>query len=121
VRAALKALTAMKGSGRAWAILGEMRELGDASVVEHDAIGRLAVRLDIDRLVCVGEATRVMHLGASTEGSWGEESVWVSDADAAIAHVTEHLAPGDVVLVKASRSVGLERVAEVLIERTAQP
>jgi len=121
VRAALKALTAMKGSGRAWAILGEMRELGDASVVEHDAIGRLAVRLDIDRLVCVGEATRVMHLGASTEGSWGEESVWVPDADAAIAHVTEHLVPGDVVLVKASRSVGLERVADVLIERTAQP
>lgn len=123
VRAALKALTAMKGLGRAWAVLGEMRELGDASMVEHDAIGRLAVRLDVDRLVCVGEATRVMHLGASTEGSWGEESVWVPDADAAIAHVTEHLVPGDVVLVKASRSVGLERVAEALIARVsvAQP
>jgi UDP-N-acetylmuramoyl-tripeptide--D-alanyl-D-alanine ligase len=115
MRAALKALAAMGEGRRTWAVLGEMRELGDRSIEEHDAIGRLAVRLDISRLVCVGEATRALHLGACTEGSWGEESVLVPDADAALALLRREVAPGDVVLVKASRSVGLERVAEGLL------
>lgn len=69
MRAALKSLVAMAAGRRTWAVLGEMRELGDAALEEHDAIGRLAVRLDVSRLVCVGEGTRVMHLGASSEGS----------------------------------------------------
>ncbi len=115
MRAALKTLAAMKGSGRTWAVLGEMRELGEQSVTEHDSIGRLAVRLDIDRLVCVGEATRVMHLAASNEGSWGEESCWVPDAQSAIEVVRGEIRPGDVVLVKASRSIGLESVADALL------
>lgn len=115
MRAALKTLAAMAAGRRTWAVLGEMRELGDETVAEHDAIGRLAVRLDISRLVCVGEGTRVMHLGASNEGSWGEESIHVPDVDAAIALLAEQVRPDDVVLVKASRSIGLERVAEALL------
>lgn len=115
MRAALKSLAAMAAGRRTWAVLGEMRELGDASVEEHDAIGRLAVRLDISRLVCVGEGTRVMHLGASNEGSWGEESIHVADVAEAIELLNRQLRPGDVVLVKASRAVGLERVAEALL------
>lgn len=115
MRAALKSLAAMAAGRRTWAVLGEMRELGEASMEEHDAIGRLAVRLDISRLVCVGAATRVMHLGASSEGSWGEESIHVPDVDAAIALLREQVRPDDVVLVKASRSIGLERVAEALL------
>jgi UDP-N-acetylmuramoyl-tripeptide--D-alanyl-D-alanine ligase len=115
VRAALKSLAAMGAGRRTWAVLGEMRELGDASVEEHDAIGRLAVRLDISRLVCVGDATRVMHLGASSEGSWGEESMHVPDVEAAIALLLEQVRPDDVILVKASRAIGLERVAEALL------
>lgn len=115
MRAALKSLAAMAAGRRTWAVLGEMRELGDASLEEHDAIGRLAVRLDISRLVCVGEGTRVMHLGASSEGSWGEESIHVPDVDAAIVLLREQVQPDDVVLVKASRSIGLERVAEALL------
>ncbi len=118
MRAALKTLAAMAAGRRTWAVLGEMRELGDASVDEHDAIGRLAVRLDISKLVCVGAGTRVMHLGASNEGSWGEESMHVPDVEAAIELVRAQVRPGDVVLVKASRSVGLERVAEALLEGT---
>ncbi len=115
MRAALKTLAAMAAGRRTWAVLGEMRELGDETVAEHDAIGRLAVRLDISRLVCVGAGTRVMHLGASNEGSWGEESIHVPDVDAAIALLAEQVGPDDVVLVKASRSIGLERVAEALL------
>ena len=115
VRAALKTLRAMQGSGRTWAVLGEMLELGDRSTDEHDAIGRLAVRLDISRLVCVGIGTKVMHLAASNEGSWGDESVWVEDPQAAIDLLDEQLESGDVVLVKASRAVGMERVPEHLL------
>ncbi|MCC9312096.1 UDP-N-acetylmuramoyl-tripeptide--D-alanyl-D-alanine ligase [Kitasatospora sp. RB6PN24] len=120
MRAALRALATMGGRGperrRTWAVLGEMRELGEESLDEHDAIGRLAVRLDVTKLVAVGgrEAAR-MELGARNEGSWGEESVLVSDADAAVELLRDQLRPGDVVLVKASRSVGLERVAEALL------
>lgn len=117
MRAALKALRSMSGGARTWAVLGEMRELGDLSRAEHDAIGRLAVRLDISRLVCVGEATKIMHLAASNEGSWGDESVWVPDANAAIELLDGQVQPGDIVLIKASRSVGLEIVADHLIQR----
>ncbi len=115
MRAALKALVAMGGSGRTWAVLGEMRELGDSALAAHDEIGRLAVRLDISRLVCVGDGARAMHLGAAQEGSWGNESMWVPDVDAAIAAVRADVRPGDVVLVKASRAIGLEAVAAALL------
>ena len=119
MRAALKTLAAMAAGRRTWAVLGEMRELGESTVEEHDAIGRLAVRLDISRLLCVGDGTRVMHLGASNEGSWGEESAHVPDVDAAIEHLLARVRPDDVVLVKASRSVGLERVADALLTAPA--
>ncbi|MFB7663502.1 UDP-N-acetylmuramoyl-tripeptide--D-alanyl-D-alanine ligase [Kitasatospora sp. NPDC056138] len=120
MRAALRALVSIGGRGperrRTWAVLGEMRELGEDSLDEHDAIGRLAVRLDVTKLVAVGgRDAACMELGARNEGSWGEESVLVSDADAAIELLRAQLQPGDVVLVKASRSVGLETVAEALL------
>jgi UDP-N-acetylmuramoyl-tripeptide--D-alanyl-D-alanine ligase len=123
VRAALKALAGMgrpeggsSGSRRrTWAVLGEMLELGDTALEEHDAIGRLAVRLDVSRLVAVGEGARAIHTGASQEGSWGEESAWVPDADAALDLLAAELRPGDVVLVKASRSIGLDRLADALL------
>jgi UDP-N-acetylmuramoyl-tripeptide--D-alanyl-D-alanine ligase len=115
MRAALKALVAMAGGRRSWAVLGEMRELGEASADEHDAVGRLVVRLDVSRLVVVGEGARRMHLGASLEGSWGEESVFVPDAVDAVALLRHEVRPGDVVLVKASRAAGLEQVADALL------
>ncbi|MEV0335990.1 UDP-N-acetylmuramoyl-tripeptide--D-alanyl-D-alanine ligase [Nocardia sp. NPDC050717] len=120
VRAALKALVTLAKAGeeprRSWAVLGEMGELGDTSVIEHDAIGRLAVRLDVDRLIVVGTGrpSRGMHQGAVMEGSWGEESILVPDIDAAIALLDDEIAAGDVVLVKASKAVGLWAVAEHL-------
>ena len=119
MRAALKALAAV-GRGRPQrartiAVLGEMRELGESSTEEHDAVGRLAVRLDISRLLVVGEPARPMHLGACLEGSWGEESVFVEDNAQALSWLRDNLAPGDVVLLKASRAAGLEKVAEALV------
>lgn len=119
VRAALKALIALaraRPGARAWAVLGPMLELGERSGEEHDAVGRLAVRLGVDRLVAVGEGAARIHAGASHEGSWGEESVMVADPDAALAVVCAELRPGDVVLVKASNSIGLGRIARALLD-----
>ena len=120
MRAALKTLAAMAEGRRSWAVIGEMRELGGESMTEHDAMGRLVVRLDISQLICIGAGTKVMHLAASNEGSWGDEAMWVADADEAIAVLKDALAPGDVVLIKASRSIGLERIAAALLEDGAR-
>ncbi|WP_455685217.1 UDP-N-acetylmuramoyl-tripeptide--D-alanyl-D-alanine ligase [Streptomyces yangpuensis] len=126
MRAALRALAAMGGGGsadggRTWAVLGPMAELGDDALAEHDAVGRLVVRLNVSKLVAVGgREASWLQLGAYNEGSWGEESVLVSDAQAAVDLLRSELRPGDVVLVKASRSAGLERVAQALLEGTVE-
>ncbi|MFS0898107.1 UDP-N-acetylmuramoyl-tripeptide--D-alanyl-D-alanine ligase [Mycolicibacterium litorale] len=126
MRAGLKALAWMARSGsdsagaprRSWAVLGEMAELGDDSISEHDNIGRLAVRLDVSRLIVVGtgRSASAMHQGAVMEGSWGAEATRVADADAALALLREELQPGDVVLVKASNSAGLGTLADALVQ-----
>jgi UDP-N-acetylmuramoyl-tripeptide--D-alanyl-D-alanine ligase len=114
MRAALKTLAAAGRGRRTWAVLGEMAELGDAAWDAHDEIGRLCVRLDVSRLVVVGPEAKGIHAGAGLEGSWGDETTYVEDADAAIALLRNELRPGDVVLVKASRAAALERVALAL-------
>jgi UDP-N-acetylmuramoyl-tripeptide--D-alanyl-D-alanine ligase len=121
VRAALKTLAAIGRArpARTVAVLGEMAELGADAAVEHDAIGRLAVRLDISRLIAVGAAARPMAHGAALEGSWDGESTWVADSDAALILLQHELRPGDVVLVKASRAASLERVAIALGDASA--
>jgi UDP-N-acetylmuramoyl-tripeptide--D-alanyl-D-alanine ligase len=118
VRAALNALAAMGAAGggaarRTWAVLGEMLELGERAAAEHDAIGRHAVRLDITRLVAVGPGfARTLHEGAADQGA--QDSAWLPDVAAALDHLRAELADGDVVLVKASRAVGLDRLGEAL-------
>ncbi len=117
MRAALKALAAMGAGRRTWAVLGSMLELGEASAAEHDGIGRLAVRLNISRLVVVGDTARAMATGAQHEGSWGEEAVWVPDTDAAHDLLERELRPGDVVLLKSSRDAGLRWLGDRLSGR----
>jgi UDP-N-acetylmuramoyl-tripeptide--D-alanyl-D-alanine ligase len=126
MRAGLQALAwiahggAQRGSSprRSWAVLGEMAELGEDAITEHDRIGRLAVRLDVSRLVVVGtgRSMSAMHHGAVMEGSWGASgdrgAVSVPDGDAALALLRAELRPGDVILVKASNAAGLGALAE---------
>jgi UDP-N-acetylmuramoyl-tripeptide--D-alanyl-D-alanine ligase len=115
----LKTLARMRTgapTGRRWAVLGRMAELGPASESEHDRIGRLAIRLGIDGLVVVGSEARAIRNAADLEGFYGHGDLFaVDDAGQALDVLREHLAPGDVVLVKASRAEGLERVAEGLV------
>jgi UDP-N-acetylmuramoyl-tripeptide--D-alanyl-D-alanine ligase len=124
MRAGLQALAWISAAGggdpagkrRSWAVLGEMAELGDDAISEHDRIGRLAVRLDVSRLIVVGtgRSMSAMHHGAVMEGSWGGEAALLPDADAALALLRAELQPGDVVLVKASNAAGLGALADSL-------
>lgn len=121
MRAALKTLASVARSRRArsFAVLGQMAELGPTEQAEHDAIGRLAVRLDVSRVIAVGDAARPIQHGAALEGSWNGEAGWVPDVEAAVATLRAELRPGDVVLVKASRAASLERVALAIAEDSA--
>jgi UDP-N-acetylmuramoyl-tripeptide--D-alanyl-D-alanine ligase len=119
MRAALTALVAMAGDRRTWAVLGEMRELGEASAAEHEAVGRLAVSLDVGRVVAVGEGARAVHVGAANDGTRADEAAWVPDIGAALTLLRDQVQPGDVVLVKASRAAGLEQLADALLQEVA--
>jgi UDP-N-acetylmuramoyl-tripeptide--D-alanyl-D-alanine ligase len=96
---------------RSWAVLGPMAELGGTAAQEHARLGRLAVELGVDRLLVVGPDAEPVHTAS------GGASVHVPDADAAVELLRAELRPEDVVLVKASRSAGLERVALALAEQ----
>ena len=105
-------------TGRTWAVLGPMAELGDDAPLAHERVGRLAGELGVARVLAVGEAARPIAEAAALEGSGVGESSWVPDVDTAVARLRAELHPGDVVLVKASRAASLERVARAIAEDT---
>jgi UDP-N-acetylmuramoyl-tripeptide--D-alanyl-D-alanine ligase len=96
------------GDGRRVAILGDMLELGPEARSFHAEIGEHCTRVGVDLLVTVGRLAEAMT--TTFEG----ESYPVADAAEAAAIVPELLGPGDVVLIKASRGIGLELVCEAL-------
>ncbi|WP_323961476.1 UDP-N-acetylmuramoyl-tripeptide--D-alanyl-D-alanine ligase [Arthrobacter sp. JZ12] len=114
MRAALATLAELGRGRRTWAVLGEMLELGEDSVSAHDALGRVVVRLNISKLIVVGEGARAMHTGAVLEGSWGDEAVFVSDVSEAEGILDRELEPGDLVLVKSSNGAGLRHLGDRL-------
>jgi UDP-N-acetylmuramoyl-tripeptide--D-alanyl-D-alanine ligase len=103
MRAALEHLVAQAGGRRTVAILGEMAELGPDSPRYHEEIGTVAKNLGVDVVIGVGELARFY-----------EPDDWCADAAAAIDMAGTVIHPGDCVLVKGSRSAGLELVAEAL-------
>jgi len=100
MRAALEHLSERASGRRRVAVLGEMAELGDRAPAYHAEIGALVRELGIEHVIAVGGPAR----------AYGGE--WVADAAGAVDRLRAALHPGDVVLVKGSRSVGLEVVAE---------
>jgi UDP-N-acetylmuramoyl-tripeptide--D-alanyl-D-alanine ligase len=103
MRAALDHLASLEASGRRVAVLGEMRELGSDAAAYHREIGEYARRKGVERIIGVGELAE----------SYAPDEL-AADADAAADMLAAELGPGDAVLVKGSRAVGLERVAEKL-------
>ena len=115
--AALKTLAQIIEPGqRSIAVLGEMTELGEFYLEEHDRIGRLVVRLNIQKLIVVGHGARHIHNAAGLEGSWDGESMLVATADEAYDRLRDDLRAGDVVLVKSSKSANLRFLGDRLGE-----
>ncbi|MET1052903.1 MAG: UDP-N-acetylmuramoyl-tripeptide--D-alanyl-D-alanine ligase [Mycetocola sp.] len=115
--AAIKTLAQIAEPGtRTIAVLGAMSELGEYSGDEHDRIGLQLVRLNISRLVVVGQEARRMHISAINEGSWDGESVYFGDMDAAYDYLASELTSGDTVLVKSSNSAKLRFLGDRLGE-----
>jgi UDP-N-acetylmuramoyl-tripeptide--D-alanyl-D-alanine ligase len=113
MRAALLDLSERAGGRRRVVVLGEMAELGAESPRYHEAIGELLAELGIEVVVGVGEPAR-RYLALATG-----ETHWVPDA-AAFASVAGALRPGDAVLVKASRAVGIEGIADAISNTAAR-
>jgi UDP-N-acetylmuramoyl-tripeptide--D-alanyl-D-alanine ligase len=119
MKAALQTLAQLGRMGsRTIAVLGEMAELGQYSVQEHDAIGRLVVRLNIDQLVVVGQGAKLIHMGATQEGSWDGESQFFLTIDEALSYLRGILTDGDTVLIKSSKSANLRFLGDELMEMT---
>ena len=96
---------------RHWAILGDMLELGEAAGEFHEEAGRAAAELGFSPIIGVGPLARRLVEGARSAGA---ESHWYQGAQAAAA-VAEELRPGDTLLVKGSRGVGLEVVVAAML------
>ncbi len=114
VRAAIAALATMARGGRGLAVLGQMTELGDAADQLHEEAGATAARAGVAALIVVGEQAAAILAGAKAVPSWQGELLAVPDAAGAVRALADRLRSGDVVLVKASHSIGLERVALAL-------
>ena len=112
--AALKAARWIARDSALIAVLGPMAELGPIAAEEHERVGELATRLRVDRVVTVGEQAQTIAVAAIREGVEPQNVASYVDPDDALADVLEHAGPGDVVLFKASRVAGLERLAEAL-------
>ncbi len=115
------ALDALAGIGvrrgrRTVAVLGEMKELGEDADASHREVGEAAARLGIDVLVVVGEPARGIHDGAQESPGWEGTAIMSAGRDQAVEWVRKNVAAEDVVLVKASRGVALEVVADELLE-----
>jgi UDP-N-acetylmuramoyl-tripeptide--D-alanyl-D-alanine ligase len=106
--AGLRAFTAYSGGRRKVAVLGEMRELGAAADDAHQATGRLAAELGVDVLVVVGNGP-VRHLAEAAAASAALPAICtVAGPDELRRELAALIEPGDVVFIKASRSIGLE-------------
>jgi UDP-N-acetylmuramoyl-tripeptide--D-alanyl-D-alanine ligase len=102
MEASLRHLAGVAGGRPTVAVLGDMAELGAAGPAYHDQIGALLRELGISRVVAVGPLAR----------AYG--GTWYADREAALAGLAAHVSPGDAVLVKGSRAVGLEALVEAL-------
>jgi UDP-N-acetylmuramoyl-tripeptide--D-alanyl-D-alanine ligase len=112
VIAALQTLASLPCRGRRIAVLGAMAELGSHALPAHEEVGRATGELGIDCLFAVGEYSSVTADAARRTGL--AQVVEFPDVASASAGLPDRIRPGDVVLLKASRSTGLEKVVEML-------
>jgi UDP-N-acetylmuramyl pentapeptide synthase len=115
VRAALEMLAARRRGRRVVVVLGDMLELGALSDEAHRDVGRAIAELPADEFVGVGRAAALAVEAARSAGI--AEAYHAKSYDDTVAHLLKRLAPGDVVLVKGSRGMRMERVVDALVAR----
>jgi UDP-N-acetylmuramoyl-tripeptide--D-alanyl-D-alanine ligase len=111
MRAALTTVAGLKGKGRGIAVLGDMLELGDSSATAHEEVGSLAVRC-VERLYLLGDMAESVARGAVAEGLPAESIVLAQSHAEILDDIAGIMRPGDCVLVKGSRGMRMETVAE---------
>ena len=114
--AAIETLAELPAKGRRMAVVGEMRELGSQSEEGHRDVGRALAKSGIDEVILVGSATDFCKEECATGGLKQVRSA------ASLDEVTEFLRalrPGDVVLIKGSRALELEKAVDPLLEPVA--
>ena len=115
MRAAVETLRTMDTTGSRIAVLGDMAELGSLSEIAHFEIGELVAAANLDHLVTVGERALRIADGARAAGMAAERVRPCATAEEAVEVLDDLLERGDIVLVKASRVMGLERVVEGMV------
>lgn len=115
MKAALRTLIELDADGRRIAVLGEMGELGEESERGHREVGEAAAELNVDELIAVGPTGAAIARAAEKAGL--ENSKSVDSPEQAAALLGENTAPGDLILVKGSRTARMERVLEAFAKR----
>lgn len=113
--ASLSVLCSMNVPGRRFAVLGDMGELGSYTEEGHRKVGAFVAASKVDFLICVGELSRLIASAAREAGFPPENILQAESREQALAYLTEHAASGDAVLVKASHSMELDRIAKGLL------
>jgi UDP-N-acetylmuramyl pentapeptide synthase len=108
---------ALGGSGRAFAILGDMLEIGAEAQAAHAGVGARAARLGYAGVAAVGDLAAHIAQAAQAAGMAPDRVVATTDPVAAAAAVAQWSKPGDWILVKASRGMRLERALEALASK----
>jgi len=115
VREALKTLQGLRGSGGAIAILGDMLELGERSEALHQEIGTLLADANIHDLFLKGSLTKALAAGAIRRGFPAERITFFEDPEKVVSSLRSRLKKGDWILIKGSRKMKMEAVAEKII------
>lgn len=115
MRASLSMFSSMKVRGCRIAVLGDMGELGSYASKGHNEIGHFVAETGIDRLYCIGELSKQIASAAIASGMKEDVVCHTHNAMDVLPRLLDELQPGDAVLVKASRSMALERIVEGLI------
>ncbi len=105
---------------RRWVVLGDMRELGKESVTAHERIGKMVAEYKFDKLIVVGSEARHIALGARAAGMDSEHISEFSDSVTAAAFLEKNIASRDVIFVKGSQAVRMEKIVKRIMKDPEQ-
>ena len=121
MRAAVEALRDWPTDGRRVLLVGDMLELGTEARVHHERLGRVVAQSKIDAVIAVGELSRSLIAAARSEGMSAERARHADSIADAADWLAGRLRPGDVLLVKGSRAMGMERAIDLLRAQREMP